>query len=125
MSHTEACRERLLNELMSTPEGRARLEMYDERVGKALEDRDNLPKSQEPLAKLPSHVQRLEGRPKKIRAQEELLLTAAHLQNKDHATTPGQHWPAGGKVSLHVTPTLGQDCLAATKLRRQDQVTDR
>ena len=39
ISHTEACRKRMLDALMSTPEGRVRLEAYEERVDRAIADR--------------------------------------------------------------------------------------
>ena len=39
LSHTQACRKRLLEALMDTPEGRVRLEAYEERVDQAIADR--------------------------------------------------------------------------------------
>ena len=39
VSHTKTCRERMLETLMGTPEGRARLEAYEEKVDQAIADR--------------------------------------------------------------------------------------
>ena len=39
LSHSGPCRARLLEALMDTPEGRARLEAYEERVDQAIADR--------------------------------------------------------------------------------------
>ena len=39
VSHTTACRKRMLEALMDTPEGRARLEAYEEKVDQAIADR--------------------------------------------------------------------------------------
>ena len=38
-THTQACRQRMLDALMSTPEGRVRLEAFEERVDHAMADR--------------------------------------------------------------------------------------
>ena len=39
ISHTNACRKRMLEALMDTPQGRARLEAYEEKVDQAIADR--------------------------------------------------------------------------------------
>ena len=43
MSHIPKCRERILEKLMGTLHGRARLEAYEGRVDQALGDRNNIP----------------------------------------------------------------------------------